>query len=161
MVRLTAETILTSSVRPILVVTGHEAADVQAALADLPVSFHHAADFAEGMAASLRTGIGALPRDCAGALICLGDMPFVRPATLDRLAGFFSGQAAILPTYEGRRGNPVLLARPLFADILMLTGDQGARALLGAIPDRVAELPVDDPGILRDVDRPDALRHQL
>jgi molybdenum cofactor cytidylyltransferase len=88
-------------------------------------------------------------------------MPFVRPDTLDRLALFHSGQAAVFPTWQGRRGNPVLLARSLFADIMLLTGDQGARAILSAIPDQVAELPVEDPGILRDVDRPDALRHQL
>jgi len=161
MVRRTAEMILASSVRPVLVVTGHEAAGVQAALAGLLVSFRHAPDFAEGMAASLRTGIGALAADCTGALICLGDMPFVRPDTLDRLAGFHSGQAAIFPTYEGKRGNPVLLARSLFADIMLLTGDEGARTILRAIPDQVAELPVDDPGILRDVDRPDALRQTL
>ena len=161
MVRRTAEVILASSVRPVLVVTGYEADEVRAALADLPLTFHHADDYADGMSASLRAGIDAVPADCPGALISLGDMHFVRPDTLDRLARFHSEQAAVFPTWQGKRGNPVLLARSLFADIMMLTGDQGARALLGAIPDHVAELPVDDPGILRDVDRPDALRHQL
>ena len=161
MVRRTAEMILASSVRPVLVVTGHEAAQVQVALADLPLSFHHAPDFADGMSASLRAGIDAVPADCPGALICLGDMPFVRPDTLDRLAQFHAQQAAVFPTWQGKRGNPVLLARSLFADIMLLTGDQGARALLGAIPDQVGELPVDDPDILRDVDRPDALRQTL
>lgn len=161
MVRHAAEAIVKSTVRPVLVVTGHEADGIEAALADLPVSFHHAADYAEGMSASLRAGIDAVPAGCAGVLVCLGDMPFVRPETLDRLAQFHSRQAAIFPTWQGRRGNPVLLARSLFADIMLLTGDQGARAILAAIPDQVAELPVDDPGILRDVDRPDALRHTL
>jgi molybdenum cofactor cytidylyltransferase len=161
MVRRTAEAILASAVRPVLVVTGHEADEVRAALVALPLSIHHAPDFADGMSASLRTGIAAVPADCLGALICLGDMPFVRPDTLDRLASAFSGQAALFPTSQGKRGNPVLLARSLFADIMKLTGDQGARAILTAIPDRVNELPVDDPGILRDVDRPDALRHTL
>jgi len=161
MVRRTAEMILASSVRPVLVVTGHEAADVQAALVDLPLSFHHADDYADGMSASLRAGIDAVPADCPGALICLGDMPFVRPDTLDRLAQFHSGQAAVFPTWQGKRGNPVLLARSLFADVMKLTGDEGARTILRAIPDQVAELPIDDPGILRDVDRPDALRQTL
>jgi molybdenum cofactor cytidylyltransferase len=161
MVRRTAEAILASTIRPVLVVTGHEVAEVRAALADLPLSFHHAPDFADGMSASLRAGIDAAPADCSGALICLGDMPFVRPDTLDRLARFRSKRAAVFPTWQGKRGNPVLLTRSLFADIMLLTGDQGARALLGATPDQVAELPVDDPGILRDVDRPDALRDTL
>jgi molybdenum cofactor cytidylyltransferase len=161
MVRHTAEAILKSSIRPVLVVTGHEDAAVRSALAGLPLTFHHAAGFAEGMSASLRTGIAALPGGCTAALICLGDMPFVRPETLDRLAQFHSGQAAVFPTWQGKRGNPVLLARSLFAGIMTLWGDEGARSLLRAIPDRLAELPVDDPGILRDVDRPDALGQTL
>jgi len=157
MVRRAAEAILKASVRPLLVVTGHEAALIQAALADLPLSFHYAPDFARGMSASLRAGVDAVPAECSGALICLGDMPFVRSDTLDRLANAPAGPAALFPTYQGKRGNPVLLARSLFADIARLTGDQGARAILKSIPDQVAELPVDDPGILRDVDRPDTL----
>jgi len=161
MVSHTAEAILKSSVRPVLVVTGHEADEVKAALRDLPVTFHHAPDFADGMSASLKAGISSVPAGCAAALICLGDMPFVRAGTLDRLAQFHADQAALFPTYEGKRGNPVLLARSLFAGIMALSGDEGARSLLRTIPDRVAELPVDDPGILRDVDRPDALGHTL
>jgi molybdenum cofactor cytidylyltransferase len=161
MVRATAEAILKSSARPVLVVTGHEIAEVRAALADLPLTFYHAPDFAEGMAASLRTGIRAVPVSCSAALICLGDMPFVRPDTLDALAIFHTDQAAVFPTYQGKRGNPVLLARSLFDGIMKLSGDVGARSLLRAIPDRVTELPVDDPGILRDVDRPDALSQTL
>ncbi len=161
MVRRTAEAILKSAVRPLLVVTGHEADEIAAALEGLPVSFHHAPDFADGMSASLRTGIAAVPADCDGALICLGDMPFVRAGTFDRLAEVYAGQAALFPTYQGQRGNPVLLARALFGDIAHLTGDEGARKLLRAIPDRVGEVAVDDPGILRDVDQPDALRDTL
>jgi molybdenum cofactor cytidylyltransferase len=157
MVRRTAEAILKSAVRPVLVVTGHEAADIEAALADLPLSFRHAPDFAEGMSASLKAGVDAVPADCAGALICLGDMPFVRSDTLDRLAGAPAGPTAVFPTYRGERGNPVLLARSLFVEIMLLTGDQGARTILKSIPDRVGELAVDDLGILRDVDRPDTL----
>jgi len=161
MVRATAEAILKSAVRPVLVVTGHEAAEVRAALQDLPVTFHHAPDFADGMSASLKAGIAAAPAECTAALVCLGDMPFVRPDTLNQLAQFHSDQAAVFPTWQGKRGNPVLLARPLFAGIMALSGDEGARSLLRAIPEKVAELPVDDPGILRDVDRPDALSQTL
>ncbi len=157
MIRATAEMILKSHVRPLLVVTGHEAGDVEAALSDLPLTFHHAPDFADGMSASLKAGVAAAPADCVGALICLGDMPFVRPETLDKLAEAFKTQVALFPTYDGKRGNPVLLSRSLFGDIMHLTGDQGARALLGAIPDRVGEVAVDDPGVLRDLDMPEAL----
>jgi molybdenum cofactor cytidylyltransferase len=157
MVRRSAKAVLKSTVRPVLVVTGHEREAIQAALADLPLTFHHAAAYASGMAASLKTGVTAA-RSAKAILVCLGDMPFVRPDTLDRLAAAYDGQAAILPTYRGQRGNPVLLGASLFPAILTLTGDEGARALLKSIPDQVAELALDDPGTLRDIDRPEALR---
>ncbi|MDB5393656.1 MAG: 4-diphosphocytidyl-2C-methyl-D-erythritol kinase [Rhodospirillales bacterium] len=160
MIRQTAEALLSSAVRPVLVVTGHEAEDIKAALAELPVSFHHAPDFAEGMSASLKAGIAAVPEGCDAALICLGDMPFVRAQTFDQAAQAYnptSGWMALFPTFQGKRGNPVLLARPLFAEIMRLKGDQGARALLASIPERVGEIVVDDPGVLRDIDHPNAL----
>ncbi len=149
--------VLASRARPVLVVTGHEAETVTAALAGLTVTFAHAADFAEGMAASLRAGIAALPEDCDGALVCLGDMPFVRPATLDLLIDRFEpGEPAVIPVYRGQRGNPVLLGRLVFEAMLELKGDQGARGVLKALPVKM-EVAVDDPGIVRDLDRPDAL----
>ncbi len=157
MVRRTAETLLKSAVRPVLVVTGHEQDAIENALADLPLTFHHAADYASGMASSLKTGVAAA-RTAQAILVCLGDMPFIQPDTLNRLAAAYDGQAAIFPTYQGQRGNPVLLGASLFSDILKLTGDEGARALLKSIPDQVAELAVDDPGTLRDIDQPEALR---
>jgi molybdenum cofactor cytidylyltransferase len=160
MVRRTAEALLKSKIRPVLVVTGHEHENIEAALAGLPLTFHYAAGYADGMSASLKTGVSAAAA-FDGVLVCLGDMPFVRPETFDRLADAHAGQAAIFPTWNGRRGNPVLLGRALFANIQSLTGDEGARALLKAIPEQVAEIAVDDPGILSDIDRPDALRDTL
>jgi molybdenum cofactor cytidylyltransferase len=160
MVRRTAESLLKSKIRPVFVVTGHERADIEAVLRDLPLSLHYAADYADGMSASLKSGVAAAAA-LDGVLVCLGDMPFVRPETFARLAEAYTGQAAIFPTHDGERGNPVLLGRSLFADIQRLAGDEGARTLLKAIPEQVAEIAVDDPGILRDIDRPDALRDTL
>ncbi len=159
MVRRVAGAVLASSVRPVMVVTGHEAEKVSAALAGLSVRLVDAGRFALGMAESLKAGIEALPGDCDGALVCLGDMPFVHPATLNQLAAEYdpAGAAALIPTCEGERGNPVLLGRSLFSGILGLSGDRGARAMLHAVSDRVREVAVDDPGILRDVDAPGML----
>jgi molybdenum cofactor cytidylyltransferase len=158
MVRRTLDAILASGVRPVVLVTGNDADAIGAVAAGLPVSLHHASDYADGMAASLKAGIAAVPPDCDGALICLGDMPFVDPATLVLLAGqSLEDRLAWVPLFEGQRGNPVLLSRALFPDLLRLTGDQGARKVLAAIPDRVGEVAVNDPGILRDIDMPDML----
>ncbi len=160
MVRRVVEMALASAARPVVVVTGHEEEAVIAALDCLPVTLVRASDFTEGMAASLRAGIAAVPEDCVGALVCLGDMPFAQPATLDRLAAEYDpaeGLLAAVPLFVGKQGNPVLLGRALFAEIAKLTGDRGARGLLAGMPDRVAEIPVDDPGVLRDIDRPESL----
>jgi molybdenum cofactor cytidylyltransferase len=159
MARRSLDVILASHVRPVIVVTGHDRAALERALAAPDVIFHHAAEFADGMSASLKAGIAALPSEAGAALICLADMPFTRPETLDRLAEAFAakGRLALFPSHGGQRGNPVLLGRGLFPAVAELTGDQGARALLAAIPDRVGEVAVDDPGVLRDLDHPGAL----
>jgi molybdenum cofactor cytidylyltransferase len=160
MIRRTIDAVLKSTLRPVIVITGHEAEGVAQALANLPIEFAHAAAYAEGMSASLKAAVAAVPVSCGGALICLGDMPYVDPDTLDRLARAYDPagpHVAVVPVFQGERGNPALLGRAMFPDILALSGDQGARPLLAAAPDRVLEFAVDDPGSLRDIDRRDAL----
>ena len=145
---------------PVLVVTGHQAAEVEAALAGLDVRFVHNPDFAAGMAGSLRAGIAAAPDAALGAIVSLGDMPNVTSALLARLADAFRDRPealAVVPTLLGRRGNPVLLARAAFGAVSRLDGDQGARGLLEAAGEAVVEVPLDDPAIALDVDTPEAL----
>jgi len=159
MIRRSVEAATQADVGPVVVVTGHEAETVAAALAGLPVAVVLAPDYAQGMSASLKAGVAAAPADCAGVLICLGDMPFIAGTTYQRLVEAFDptrGWVAVLPTFEGRRGNPVLLNRVLFPEIVGLSGDQGARRLLAQHADKVLEVAVDDPGVLRDFDRPES-----
>ena len=154
------DTALASQASRVLVVTGHQQPEVVAALAGRPVTFAHNPAHAGGLGSSLRTGIEALPGDVDGALICLGDMPDVRPDTLDRLIAAYSpaeNRAICVPTTGGRRGNPVLWDRRFFAEMSAVAGDVGARHLIGSHADHVVEVALDDPGILLDVDTPDAL----
>jgi molybdenum cofactor cytidylyltransferase len=144
-------------VRAVTVVTGADAEAVAAAARafDPRVRIVHAADHAEGMGASLRTGIASLPADAAGAFVFLGDMPRVPVSVLPKLAeALAAGAPAAAPVFAGRRGNPVLIGRALFADLLALTGDAGARSVLQALGDRVALLEAPDDGVLFDVDEP-------
>jgi molybdenum cofactor cytidylyltransferase len=114
-----------------------------------------AADFAEGMAASLRAGIAALPADTAGAFVFLGDMPRVPPRVLpDLAAALAAGAAAAAPTFEGQRGHPVLFGRSQFPALAALTGDAGARGVLQHLGDALVLVPAPDDGVLFDVDRP-------
>jgi molybdenum cofactor cytidylyltransferase len=114
----------------------------------------HAADHAEGLSASLRAGLAALPPEADGAFVFLGDMPRVPSALARRLAGALGDRSAAAPVFEGRRGHPVLIARALFAELMALSGDRGAGPVLAALGDRLALVETDDSGVLFDVDRP-------
>ncbi|MBN8956910.1 MAG: molybdopterin-binding/glycosyltransferase family 2 protein, partial [Rhizobiales bacterium] len=110
LVRIAAEAALASQARPVVVVTGHQRERIEAALEGLPVRFVHNPDFADGLSTSLKAGINALPDDIGGAVVCLGDMPQVSGALIDRLAQALnpeSGALIAVPTFEGKRGNPV------------------------------------------------------
>lgn len=159
LVRRVAEAALSSGARPIVVVTGHAAAEVQAVLDGCAVTLAHNPDYATGLASSLRTGLLALPPDVSGTLVLLGDMPGVTAPLLDRLIAAFSaetGAGAVVPVHGGRRGNPALLGRALFSEAGALTGDEGARRLLARA--EVIGVPIDDEAVLLDVDEPSALR---
>lgn len=160
MVTHAVDALLATSVRPVVVVTGHEAGAVRAALAGRDVIFAHNPRFAEGMSTSLRAGLAQLGEDIEGAIIALGDMPRVRPAHIEALAGAFDpagGRAICVPTWERRRGNPVLFARRFFPEMRLIEGDTGARALLEKHPETVCHVPMPDRGVTLDVDTPEAL----
>ena len=142
--------------RGVTVVTGADADAVAAAAQafDPRVRIVHAAEHAEGMGASLGAGIASLPADTAAVFVFLGDMPCVPQAVLPALAeALAKGAPAAAPVFNGRRGNPVLLGRELFPDLLALQGDEGARRLLQNLGDRLALIAAADDGVLFDVDR--------
>jgi molybdenum cofactor cytidylyltransferase len=160
LVRIVAEQALASRAAPVIVVTGHERAKVEAALAGLKLRLVHNPDYAAGLSTSLKAGLAALPPHVDGAIVCLGDMPQVTAALIDRLAEAFDperGALVVVPTIEGKRGNPVVWSRRFFPDLMALEGDVGARHLIATYADVVAEVPVEDAAALTDVDTPDAL----
>ena len=159
LVRHAAQALLDSGVRSVVVVTGHEGDRVRAALGSFDVRMVDNAGYASGLASSLKTGIAALPQDAAGALVALGDMPEVTSAHIDMLLKAFvreHGKAIIRATHAGKRGNPVILPRSLFAAVATLEGDTGARQIVES-----SELPVIDVEIgaaaSLDIDTPEAL----
>jgi molybdenum cofactor cytidylyltransferase len=160
MIARVVDNVLSSHARPILIVTGHQAEQVQQALAGKPVRFVHAPDYAEGLSASLKAGIAAVPQECAAALVCLADMPLVTGRVLDRLMASYNpeeGRQIVLPTFRGKQGNPMVWDRRFFAEILQIVGDSGARFLLSRHVERVAEVEVGEDSVLRDFDTVDAL----
>jgi len=160
LVRIAVEQALASRAEPVIVVTGHERGRVEAALSDLNVRLVHNPDYAQGLSTSLKAGLGAVPDNVDSAIVCLGDMPQVTTALIDRLMATFDpkGNAhVVVPTIGGKRGNPVVWSRQFFPELMRLDGDVGARHLIGANADVVVEVSVEDTGVLIDVDTPEAL----
>ena len=121
----------------------------------------HAEHAVHGMGASLAAGIDALTASDAHAVaVLLGDMPWIAAATLTTLARQADQQSIVLPSYQGRRGHPVIFGRRFWPALAHLDGDQGARAIIEANPHACQVIEVDDPGILHDIDTPsDLQRH--
>jgi xanthine dehydrogenase accessory factor len=113
--------------------------------------------YADGMSTSIRAGVRAAGPQAEAFLIVLGDEPFVTSSTIDSLLDGrgSSGAKIFIPTYRGRRGNPVLVDRELAEEMQSITGDQGCRAIFGHHGEQILEVPVNDPGILIDLDTPE------
>ena len=160
MVARVVDNLLASSARPVIVVTGHRGDEMAAAVAGRDVRVVHAAEFAAGLSASLRAGLSAVPEDAGAALVCLGDMPLVTGAMMDRLIEAYDpdeGRSVVAPTCRGKVGNPVLWDRRFFPDMAGLTGDTGARPLLERHAEHVALVELGDDAVLRDFDTVESL----
>lgn len=159
LVRTVTEAALASRAALVRVVTGNLADRVEAALAGLKAERIHNPDFAGGLSTSLRTGLSGLPDDIDAAIVLLGDMPAIDAATVDRLIEAFdpaSGALIVVPTSEGKRGNPVLWSSRFFADLSSVQGDTGGRHLIGANPDAVIEVEIGR-AVTLDIDTPEEL----
>lgn len=160
MIQHAVDAILGSAARPVFVVIGHQADQIKAQLRGREVIFVDNPHYAEGLSTSLKSGLTALHEDFDGVLICLGDMPLIQETQLNQLIAAFNpveGRSIIIPTWQGKRGNPVLFAAQFFSEIKNLTGDIGARHLLSEYQDQVQEVPMDNDSILVDIDTPERL----
>ncbi|UCH47303.1 MAG: nucleotidyltransferase family protein [Betaproteobacteria bacterium] len=116
------------------------------------------ADAQEGMSRSLIAGLKATVNE-SGWVIALGDMPFIKPATIRKISDAIErGELIAIPTYKGKRGHPVGLSASLYKELMAITGDEGAREVVRRHANECRLIACDDdPGILRDIDTPDDL----
>lgn len=160
MVRHVAQAAIDAGLKPLVLVTGFNAAEVSAAAQVLPdLQLVHNPDYETGLASSLRAGIAALPAGVAGAIVLLADMPRVSSETISLLVETSNANpdaAAVVPVHAGQWGNPILLGAKLFADVALLQGDSGARKLLANRAD-VALMECGDEAVGIDVDTRDDL----
>jgi molybdenum cofactor cytidylyltransferase len=157
MVRRSARMLLDADLDSVVVVVGHEADQVRDALAGLPVAFAENPDYETGQASSVRAAVESL-HGADAAVFALGDMPYVDSASVRALAAAFEAGAgsALAAGFEGERGNPVLFAREHFDALAHADGDTGGKHVLLTAGDAVV-VETGDPGVRRDVDRPDDL----
>jgi molybdenum cofactor cytidylyltransferase len=155
-----AQSVLALGLLEVLVVVRPDLPALAEALAGLPVRIVPNADYAQGMATSLRAGIAALAPDAQAALVVLGDTPEVDPAVFAALLAAFQaeGQPMTLPVYDGIPGPPTLFSRAAFPALAQLTGDQGGRRIMVEHPDWVTRVTLPIALIPRDIDTPDDYR---
>lgn len=157
MVRRTVEAVLSSALDEVVVVTGHEPEQVRETLGGLDVRVAHNPRYAEGLSTSLAAGLDALDAATSAVVVCLGDMPQVDGDVIDRLLAAYDpveGRTICVPTWRGKRGNPILFDARFFPAMRQVAGDVGARALLGENESAVCEVAVEAHAVLEDVDSP-------
>jgi molybdenum cofactor cytidylyltransferase len=158
MVEVCART-LVASVGRVLAVTRKGRADLRAILEAARCEVIETDRSLEGIGSSLAAGVEA-SADASGWIVALADMPFIEAATVRAVgAAIEEGAVCAVPVdrASGRRGHPVGFSARLREELLAIRGDEGARAVIARHRDSLRVIAVDDPGILRDVDRPEDL----
>jgi molybdenum cofactor cytidylyltransferase len=153
----TLENLLVAKVDEIVLVLGSSAQTIRQRIADSPIKrlkFFLNPEYAQGMATSLRVGLAGLDGNTDAALIVLADQPFIRTETFDRIMDQYRHSEAqiVIPMFQGSRGNPVLLDRSVFHEVMALCGDIGCRAIFGNHLDEIIKVEVNDIGVLLDID---------
>jgi len=154
MVRRVVRRLLASRIRQILVVVGHRGPALASVLSGLAIEVVDNNDFAAGQSSSIRCALPHIEPSAEAAVFVPGDQPLLGPDLVDLLIESFEGSGApiVVPTSEGQRGSPVLIARSLFPELAKLRGDAGGRQIFGRHQREILEVPVADPLALRDID---------
>ncbi|HYL98883.1 MAG TPA: molybdenum cofactor cytidylyltransferase [Blastocatellia bacterium] len=155
------DTLLESRIAEILIVVGFESEKVIAALSEKPrrVKIVENPEYEVGMSTSIKAGVAVASAESEAIMIYLADMPLLEPADINRLIDSFreakdTKKSIVVPVFEGRRGNPVILDARLKADILDVVGDIGCRRIIKNNPDKVSIVEMMTDHVVRDIDSP-------
>lgn len=124
---------------------------------DIDIIWNHQAQ--SGMGTSIAAAVKTL-KGVNSVMIMLGDMPFIHSTTIEALFASSSPEASAsiyAPTYQGKRGHPVLFTACHFDALSLLSTDKGASTILSAHQDKLHLVPVNDQGVIIDIDHPDDL----
>jgi len=149
-----AHTALDAGLDPVVVVIGHRAEEMRAALRSAPVTIVENPHWPEGMSTSMRVGLSTLPGDVDAAIFLLVDQPRIEARHLKAMIAAYraSDKRIVVSACKGRRASPTLFDRALFDQLLRITGDTGGRSIIDANPDWVEPVEADDERTLLDID---------
>jgi molybdenum cofactor cytidylyltransferase len=157
LLRHTVKTLLASRLGEVVVVLGHQAEEARILLHELEVRTVVNSHYREGQMSSVHCGLETLTRPCDGVMICLVDQPLLTAQDIDVLIDAFGrrGASILVPTYEGRRGNPVVLAYAHRAEILGGGRNLGCKRLIESNPQLVSTVEMDVDHVVFDLDTPE------
>ena len=157
LLRHTVKTLLASRLGEVVVVLGHQVEETRILLHDLEVRTVVNSQYREGQMSSVHCGLEALTRPCDGVMICLTDQPLLTAQDIDVLIDAFGrrGASILVPTYKGRRGNPIVLAYSHRAEILGGGRNLGCKRLIERNPQLVTTVEMDTDHVVFDLDTPE------
>ncbi len=158
------QNIASSSVEKTLVVLGSDCDKILQVISEYDGIMHcYNADYKTGMLSSVKCGFAHLPEDCRVALVFPGDQPMIGAPVINSVVNTWqdSGRGIAVPTFGGKRGHPLLIARKYFREIMNLDESEGLRALALKYPDDVKEIETDNPLILKDIDTEEDYRNEI
>ncbi len=152
---------LNSNIESVYVILGYQAALIRQCISNKSVNWVENSDWSRGMASSIKSGIEALNTNYDGAMILLGDMPFIESIMINQLLALYQKKKIVVPVKDGRQGNPVLFSSAFFADLKLLGGDKGAKPIIKKNPDSVIIANVLRDTIFHDLDTPDQIKERI
>jgi 4-nitrophenyl phosphatase len=157
MIQHVVDIVLDSPLEQVIVVLGCRAAEIRASIADRPIQVVVNAKWRSGLSSSVQAGLSAVRPEVGAALFVLADQPGVTTGVITKLVERYRETRApiVVPTHRGRRGNPVLFDRSLFAELMEVKGDQGGRRLIAEYGDELEEVEVETEAIFTDIDTTD------
>ena len=154
MIQHVVDVVLDSPLDQVIVVLGCRAAEIGASIARRPVQVVVNQEWRAGLSSSVRAGLAAVKPEVDAALFVLADQPGITTEVIAKLVERYRETRApiVVPTHRGQRGNPVLFARSLFAELMRVKGDQGGRQLIAEHEDELEEVEMETEAIFADID---------
>lgn len=158
LLRRTAETLLASNLQEIVVVLGHEADKASAILEGVTLNFVYNEDYLDGQMTSVYQGLLALSQPCDGVMVCLSDQPLLQTVDVNVLIEAFGNRShgsVLVPTYQGKRGNPIILDYKHRQEILNGERNLGCKKLIEKNPELVISFEMSNNHVVVDLDTPE------